>query len=106
MINSPAAIARTCQAAPATFGPAVTEAGTSGDVALAVDAADAAGPSTTDGCTSPTSNVSGKIALLDRGTCGFAIKVKNAQEEDAGAIAVVVGQNNPFAPTAMGGGRP
>ena len=73
-------------------------------MALAVDAADAAGPSTTDGCSAITSNVSGKIALLDRGTCGFAIKVKNAQ--DAGAIAVVVGQNNPFAPTAMGGGDP
>ena len=30
--------------------------------------------------------------------------MKNAQ--NAGAIAVVVGQNNPFAPTAMGGGDP
>jgi Zn-dependent metalloprotease len=104
VINSPASIARTCQAAPASFGPAVTESGTSGDVALAVDAADAAGPSTTDGCSTITSNVNGKIALLDRGTCGFAVKVKNAQ--NAGATAVVVGQNNPFAPTAMGGGDP
>ena len=39
---------------------------------------DAAGPSTTDGC-SPLSNVAqvaGKIALIDRGTCGFTHHVR------------------------------
>jgi hypothetical protein len=35
--------------------------------------------------------VNGKIALVDRGGCGFAIKVKNAQ--NAGAIGVVVANN-------------
>ena len=35
--------------------------------------------------------VAGKIALVDRGTCGFTVKVKNAQ--DAGAIAVMVADN-------------
>ncbi|HLL24096.1 MAG TPA: PA domain-containing protein [Kofleriaceae bacterium] len=33
----------------------------------------------------------GAIALIDRGTCGFAIKVKNAQ--DAGALAVIIADN-------------
>ena len=35
--------------------------------------------------------VAGRIALLDRGTCGFVVKAKNAQ--NAGAIAVVIADN-------------
>ena len=35
--------------------------------------------------------VAGKIAVVDRGTCGFAIKAKNAQ--DAGAIATIIVNN-------------
>ena len=47
--------------------------------------------------------VAGKIALVDRGICGFAIKVKIAQ--DAGAIGVVVA-NNVEAVAGMGGADP
>ena len=43
-----------------------------------------------------------KIALIDRGTCGFTIKVKNAQ--DAGAIAVIVADNIAGSPPAPMGG--
>ena len=49
--------------------------------------------------------VHGKIALVDRGICGFIVKVKNAQ--DAGAIAVLVADNvadNP--PAGLGGVDP
>ena len=63
------------------------------DIVAALDAADASGPSTTDGC-SPLTNaaaVSGKIALVDRGTCGFAIKTKNIQ--NAGGIGAVIANN-------------
>ena len=35
--------------------------------------------------------VNGKVALVDRGTCGFVVKVKNAQ--NAGALAVIVVDN-------------
>jgi hypothetical protein len=38
---------------------------------------------------------------VDRGTCGFTIKVKNAQ--NAGAIAVIVADNVAGSPTGMGG---
>jgi Zn-dependent metalloprotease len=105
-INSPASIARTCQAAPASFGAPITEPGTSGDVALALDPANPAGPSTTDGC-SPLTNpaeVAGKVALVDRGGCAFVLKAVNVQA--AGAIAMVVGQNHPFAPSSMSGTDP
>ncbi len=46
-----------------------------------------------DACTAPTNSaaLSGKIALVDRGECNFTVKVKNSQ--DAGAIAVLVANN-------------
>jgi len=45
--------------------------------------------------------VVGKIALVDRGTCPFADKVKNAQA--AGAIGVLVANNSPTGLPGMGG---
>ena len=45
--------------------------------------------------------LTGKIALLYRGTCTFAVKVKNAQL--AGAIAAIVVNNVAGAPAVMGG---
>ena len=75
----------------ATFGRPLKDGEVTGDVVLGLDEANVAGPSTTDACTPLTNTVSGKIAMVDRGTCGFAVKVKNAQ--DAGAIAVVVADN-------------
>ena len=49
--------------------------------------------------------MAGQIALVDRGTCGFIVKVKNAQ--NAGAIAVLVADNVAGAPPAgLGGADP
>lgn len=74
----------------ASFGAPLNTTGVTGDLVIGLDAANPAGPTTTDACTPLTNGaaVAGKIAVVDRGTCGFTIKVKNAQ--DAGAIAVVV----------------
>ncbi len=47
---------------------------------------------------------SGKVAIIDRGVCSFVSKVKKAQ--DLGAIFVIVVNNNPQPPLAMGGGDP
>jgi hypothetical protein len=41
-----------------------------------------------DACSAVSSAVSGKIALIDRGTCNFSVKVKNAQI--AGAMGAVI----------------
>lgn len=41
-----------------------------------------------DACSAVSTSVSGKIALIDRGSCNFAVKVKNAQ--NAGAIGAVI----------------
>jgi hypothetical protein len=90
LINSPAAIADVCAAGAAQFGPPVTAAGTTGNVVLALDGVGTGDTSTTNGCTALTNAgaVAGKIAVIDRGVCGFAIKTKNAQ--NAGAIGVVI----------------
>ena len=109
VINSPASIARTCEAGTASFGPQVDETGTTGDVVLVNDGvvAPLAGAATTDGCEAPFVNaaaVAGKIALIDRGACAFTVKVKNAQ--DAGAIGVVVADNAPGGAAGMGGSDP
>lgn len=91
----------------ASFGAPLSASGVTGDVVLALDAADAAGPTTTDAC-SPITNaaqVAGKLALVDRGACGFVVKVKNAQV--AGAIGVIVADNAPGAPPpGLGGADP
>jgi hypothetical protein len=72
---------------PASFGPQLSATGVTGDVVLANDGTGA----TSDACEPLTNNVAGKIALVDRGTCTFTVKVKNAQ--DAGAIAVIAADN-------------
>src|SRR6266481_5886631 len=51
-------------------------------------------------CTALTGPLSGKIALISRGTCTFSTKIRNAQ--DAGAVAVLVVNNVAGDPTAMG----
>ncbi len=50
-------------------------------------------------CTSVSSSASGKLAVVNRGTCTFSTKVRNAIA--AGAVAVVVVNNVAGDPTAM-----
>jgi hypothetical protein len=67
----------------ATFGPAVSATPISGELTYAADAAGQLG------CDSFAAGaLTGKVALIDRGTCLFLKKVGNAQ--NAGAIAVVI----------------
>ena len=81
----------------AGFGPTLTNK--NGLLALVVDGG---GTSPNDGCEAiALGSLSNRIALLDRGTCDFTLKVLNAQK--AGAIAVVVANNDASVPFAMGG---
>ena len=85
-VNSPAAIAGDYNALVGAFGD-VTTAGISGNLqqpspsTLGCNAADFAGFTV------------GNVALIDRGTCSFSTKIRNAQ--NAGAIAVVMVNNQP-----------
>jgi len=79
-INSPGTLAGTYVIGLADFGPPVSSPGITANVAQTLPF---------DGCTAVGGSVSGKIAFIDRGTCNFTVKVKNAQ--DAGAIGVIIG---------------
>jgi extracellular elastinolytic metalloproteinase len=77
------------------FGPAISVSGINGQLASYVDGTDP----TSDACQASTVSLSGKVAILDRGTCNFTDKVLNAQK--AGAIAAIIVNNvagNPFGP--------
>jgi hypothetical protein len=98
IVAAPPAIAGEKAAAAAAFGPTVPPGGISGEV---VAASDTGGTSALDGCEPLTTNVSGKIALMQRGNCNFTVKVKNAQI--AGAIAALVDNNVATGLPSMGG---
>ncbi len=53
-----------------------------------------------NGCTTITTSLSGKIALINRGVCTFTTKIRNAQA--AGAIGVLVVNSVAGDPIAMG----
>ena len=103
-LNSPPAVAGAYQFGTAAFGPSVNSSNVTANVVAAIDPADAAGPATTDGCSAFTNAaaVAGNIALVERGTCGFAVKARNAT--NAGAVGVIIynnGANAGAAPSNM-----
>ncbi len=99
-ISAPTDLARDCMAAAALFGPSLSATGTSGGIVAAIDVDEDGSVmnnanSIYDGCSTFTnpSTVAGKIALVDRaGGCTPVTKAANAQA--AGAIALVVANNN------------
>lgn len=52
-----------------------------------------------NGCSAISEDLSGQIALIDRGVCSFTTKIRNA--ENAGAVGVLVANNVAGDPTAM-----
>ena len=98
-VNSPIVISGTYGGAEATFGPGLPTTPLTGDVVLVDDGSGAP----TEGCNALVNGaqISGNIAIVDRGNCPFVDKVQNAQ--DAGAIAVIVVNNAGTAPFGMGG---
>lgn len=92
----------------AAFGAPLSAPGVSGDLVLAHDADEDGAATTftaTDGCSPIIEDLTGRVALVDRGGCSFVVKVKNAQ--DAGAVAAVIADNAPGSPPpGLGGSDP
>ncbi len=95
VIHSPGSVAGLYPVGSASFGPQLSSPGVTSTLALAAP---------DDGCAA-LANLSGKIAVIDRGTCTFVVKVKNAQ--NAGAIAAIIVDNVAGSPPAdLGGADP
>jgi hypothetical protein len=74
----------------ASFGAAPSLANLNGTIVLASDGVAAPnGGTATDGCEPITTPLAGKVALIDRGLCGFVVKAKNAQNAGASAVILV-----------------
>ncbi len=104
-VTAPVSVADTYPVGTASFGPALSSPGTTGEVMPVVSQLGGTGP----GCDAFNSinqlAVSGKIALIDRGICAFTVKVKNAQ--NAGAVGVLIANNVAGSPPpGMGGSDP
>lgn len=94
-VDSPSGIAGDLPVGTASFGPQPSNPGVSGSLVASTPA---------DACSALTnaSAISGNIALVDRGTCTFVVKAKNAQA--AGARAVVIVDNvDGSPPDGLGG---
>lgn len=83
----------------ASFGAAATATNFGGPIVVGLDA-----NGSSLGCLAITAPVAGKIAFVDRGTCGFAVKAKNAQL--AGATGVIIGNNQAGGAIGLGGTDP
>lgn len=119
VVNAPPGIAGTYEAQPASYGTPLTNAGVTGDIVLYNDGV---GPDPNDACNCPfveppgppdtglcvsfaplDTNVAGKIALINRGTCTFNLKSAIAQL--AGATGVIIANNVAAGLPSMGGGN-
>jgi hypothetical protein len=94
-VNSPGGIAGNYTVGTAAFGARLSSPGLTANVGQATPA---------DGCSALTNSgaIAGRIALIDRGTCTFVAKVKNAQ--DAGAVGVIIANSPTGVFGNMGGG--
>ena len=102
VVNAPGTIAGTYAAVESNFSTANQLSVIGPVTAQVVYYNDAAG-GTHEACTgAPTSSITGKIALINRGTCNFTVKALAAQA--AGAVGIIMVNNVAGAPIIMGGG--
>jgi len=97
-VNFPPAIAGIYDAAPAAFGLLLDPTGVTGNLELVDDGTGLP----TEGCNALVGFTVGRVAVIDRGSCEFGVKVLNA--ENAGASAAIVINNDGDDLITMGAG--
>jgi hypothetical protein len=91
-VNSPGSIAGDYPAAAGAFGAELTAAGVTGDLQIVNSMVNPQGEQPSQGCNPMVpGSLSGKVAVIDRGSCEFGQKVVMAQ--NAGAIAAIIINN-------------
>ena len=98
------AAAGTYASGEAIFGPLPTLAGVTGTVMPVSEQTAGAGPGCETFSAANALAVNNRIALIARGTCGFVVKVKNAQ--NAGALGVIISDNVSAPISGLGGSDP
>jgi PA domain len=88
----------------ASFGPAIATPSSLGVLAVPKPVASPPGQGCAPFDATDTATIAGKVAIIDRGTCGFVVKVKNAQ--NAGAIGVLIADNVEASISGLGGSDP
>ncbi len=103
VVDTPFSIAGAYTAIEAGFGPGLPSTPLTGDLVIANDGT---GADPNDICETIINgpSLTGKIAVINRGSCNFVNKVFAAEQE--GAIAVVMVNDAPGAPITMGGVDP
>jgi hypothetical protein len=92
------------QVGDADFGPRLANPPVRGQLMPVVDQADGTGTACTPLNRLNALAVRGNVALVDRGTCDFVTKARNVQA--AGAIGMVVADNQPGDTAGLGGSAP
>ena len=103
-ITAPLSVAGTYAVGTASFGSPLNAAGVSGAIGQVVDQTGNLGLACTTLSAANKAAVVGKLALVDRGVCGFVVKAAVVQA--AGAIGMIVADNAPGAPAGMSGTDP
>jgi hypothetical protein len=104
-VLTPPEVAGVYQVGTAAFGPPLSSPGVTGEVMPVVDTPPDLGLACVPLSDLNTRAVRGKIAMIDRGTCTFVVKIRNVQE--AGAVGTIVVDNVAGAPPpGIGGSDP
>ena len=90
-ITAPASVAGSYLVGTASFGPALSSPGVTGEIMPVVDQTNGTGLACTALSAANALAVNGHIALVDRGVCTFNVKAANLQA--AGAIGMIVADN-------------
>ena len=106
-VSAPPAAAGAYQVGTASFGAALSSPGLTKQIVSFVDTAATPTSAALGLACNPLSAanaaiVAGRIAIADRGVCGFIVKVKNLQ--NAGAVAAIIADNTAGSPPAGLGG--
>jgi|GEM_PF-247138 len=101
-LSTPSSLAGYYWAMPGLMG--LTVPPETSPISADIELADDGTANPTFGCNPLINDLTGKIALVDRGNCAFQTKVKNAQ--DAGALACIVCNSIHGGPTIMTGTDP
>ncbi len=102
-VRYPASVAGRFPSTNAAFGPQLTKAPFTGELAIGLDGSDQ--PELGCGPLTNADHVKGKIVILERGDCPFQVKAYNAEQAGAKAVIICNPANDLFTMAGMENGQ-